>query len=169
MLKIKFPFSEIRQLAARDVAYQQEDPALRPFYQYPVQIDQFQEIIQTRKQYPVNRQVLQEVLLKQYANLEVPDRTQEQIEKLGSENTFTIVTAHQPSLFGGPLYFLYKIASAINLSRQLNERLPDAHIIPVFIVGGEDHDFEEINHLNLFGKESQVGSGNRRTGWSFDH
>jgi len=34
---------------------------------------------------------------------------------LKKENTFTITTGHQLSLMTGPLYFLYKIISTINL------------------------------------------------------
>jgi bacillithiol biosynthesis cysteine-adding enzyme BshC len=71
---------------------------------------------------------------------------------LGSGNTFTIVTAHQPSLLTGPLYYVYKIASTINLCARLKEHYPDYHFVPVFINGSEDHDFEEINHVNLFHK-----------------
>ena len=66
---------------------------------------------------------------------------------------FTVVTAHQPTLLTGPLYFIYKICSTINLSRQLNQRYDDHVVHPVFIAGGEDHDFEEMNHARFFGKE----------------
>ncbi|MEM8584735.1 MAG: bacillithiol biosynthesis cysteine-adding enzyme BshC, partial [Bacteroidota bacterium] len=76
----------------------------------------------------------------------------DQIEALGSKHGFSVITAHQPSLFTGPLYFIYKICSCINLARQLNSAYPDRTVVPVFITGGEDHDFEEINHLHLYGK-----------------
>jgi bacillithiol synthase len=45
-----------------------------------------------------------------------------------------------------------KIGSVLNLARQLNVRYPDQHVVPVFITGGEDHDFAEINHMHLYGK-----------------
>ena len=75
------------------------------------------------------------------------------LNSLLDENTFVVTTAHQPVLFGGPLYIPYKIASTINLARKLSHHYPDKNILPVFVIGGEDHDFEEMNHLNLFGKK----------------
>src|SRR5690606_6420692 len=50
-------------------------------------------------------------------------------------------------------YYIYKIISTINLSRALNAYYPDFHFVPVFITGGEDHDFEEVNHVNIFNKK----------------
>ncbi|HQW27045.1 MAG TPA: bacillithiol biosynthesis cysteine-adding enzyme BshC, partial [Saprospiraceae bacterium] len=72
-----------------------------------------------------------------------------------SEDTFTITTAHQPSLLTGPLYHIYKIASTINVTGQLNLSFPDQKFIPVFVIGGEDHDWAEINHFHLFGRRYQ--------------
>ena len=63
-----------------------------------------------------------------------------------------MTTAHQPVLLTGPLYFIYKICSAIHLADRLNAQHHDSHVHPVFVIGGEDHDFAECNHLNLFGK-----------------
>jgi bacillithiol biosynthesis cysteine-adding enzyme BshC len=56
-------------------------------------------------------------------------------------------------LLTGPLYHIYKIASAIHLTQNLTERYPDKKFIPVFVIGGEDHDWEEVNHFHLFGKK----------------
>ncbi|MCB0705048.1 MAG: bacillithiol biosynthesis cysteine-adding enzyme BshC [Saprospiraceae bacterium] len=149
----RLPFESISQLSARDKAYQSEDPALRPFYKYPVNLNAFAEVIENRKKQPVDRILLVDTLHKQYAPFSITNAVRENIELLRSEDTFTIVTAHQPSLFTGPLYFIYKIASTINLCKQLGETYPSKKFVPVFIIGGEDHDFEEINHLHLFGKE----------------
>ncbi|HKX86164.1 MAG TPA: bacillithiol biosynthesis cysteine-adding enzyme BshC, partial [Flavobacterium sp.] len=49
----------------------------------------------------------------------------------------------------GPLYFLYKIVSAINLSKQLKAKYPNYHFVPVYWMATEDHDFEEINHFTF--------------------
>lgn len=73
---------------------------------------------------------------------------EELIAKLKSPNTFTIITAHQPSLLTGPLYFVHKILSAIVTAQAIESEWPDKQIIPIFIIGGEDHDFEEMNNLH---------------------
>jgi len=51
----------------------------------------------------------------------------------------------------GPLYVIYKAVSVINLARQLQQAYPDRHFVPVFVLGAEDHDFEEVSRANLFG------------------
>ena len=78
--------------------------------------------------------------------------TQSNIESLESTDTFTITTGHQLCIFTGPLYFLYKIVSTINLSLNLKKKYPSKHFVPVFWLASEDHDFDEINHINLFGQ-----------------
>ena len=75
--------------------------------------------------------------------------TETRIDDLLLDNTFTVTTGHQLNLFTGPLYYIIKILSAIKLTQQLKEKHPDFQFVPLFISGGEDHDFEEINHVNL--------------------
>ena len=53
------------------------------------------------------------------------------------------------------MYFIYKIISTLNTVKQLKEVYPEYNFIPVFWMSSEDHDFEEINHINLFGKKYQ--------------
>ncbi len=53
----------------------------------------------------------------------------------------------------GPLYFIYKIASAINLCNKLKKRHPQYNFVPVYWMATEDHDFEEINHIHIFNKK----------------
>lgn len=149
----RIPFQEVPQLSSRDIAYATAQPELRPFYKYPVQLESFAEVIADKKEAAIDRSLLVSVLRKQYERLEASPEVQQQIAALESPDTFTVVTAHQPSLFTGPLYYIYKIISTIHLSRQLNEKYSDYHIVPLFITGGEDHDFEEMNHASIFGKE----------------
>ncbi len=146
------PFAEIDQLSGFDKAYAAADAALRPFYKYDVNLDSFQAVIDAKKASPIDRQTLVEVLRDQYADIETSAKVLENIESLLHEDSFTVITAHQPSLFTGPLYFIYKTITAINLAESLNKQYPNQHIVPIFLIGGEDHDFDEINHLHLFNK-----------------
>ena len=100
-----------------------------------------------------SRIVLAESLKKQYKNIETSEASLKNIESLKSTNTFTITTGHQLNLFTGPLYFLYKIVSTINLSNQLKEHYPDYNFVPIYWMATEDHDFEEINYFNFKGKK----------------
>lgn len=142
-------YDDLPFIASRDLHYLKQDPALRPFYTYEPVIESFPRLIEQRKKHPVDRNLLVDALLRQYQDRQTDTLTLDQIDKLRSENTFTVITAHQPSLFTGPLYYIYKILSCINLSKQIEAHNPDVRIIPLFILGGEDHDFAEINHLHL--------------------
>ncbi|MFN6946877.1 MAG: bacillithiol biosynthesis cysteine-adding enzyme BshC, partial [Cytophagaceae bacterium] len=76
----------------------------------------------------------------------------ENIELLKDAKTFTVTTGHQLNLMTGPLYFIYKILTAIRLAEALKVKYPDNHFVPVYWMATEDHDFAEINHFSLFGK-----------------
>ena len=83
----------------------------------------------------------------------VSSTTLNNIQLLNNSNTFTITTGHQLNLFTGPLYFLYKIVSTINLCKELKQTYPDFNFVPVYWMATEDHDFEEINYFNFKGKK----------------
>lgn len=100
-----------------------------------------------------NRASLVSVLQKQYTGIEISNLTQQNIESLKVNNTFTVTTGHQLNLFSGPLYFLYKIISTINLTTELKVKYPAYNFVPIYWMATEDHDFEEINYFNFKGKK----------------
>ena len=99
------------------------------------------------------RKKLVKVLEKQYSNNELSDKTLNNIKLLNDDNTFTITTGHQLNLFSGPLYFLYKIISTINLTKELKAKYPIYNFVPIYWMATEDHDFEEINYFSFKGKK----------------
>ncbi|MGB3798977.1 MAG: bacillithiol biosynthesis cysteine-adding enzyme BshC [Lewinella sp.] len=146
----RIPFTEVPQFSKRDVAYATGEENLRPFYQYDVRRDAFAKVMEDKSGDDTDRDLLVDTLLAQYEDMGLPD-VPENVSLLRSPQTFTIITAHQPALFTGPLYYILKICSTINLARQLKEAYPDKDFVPVFISGAEDHDFEEINHAQVYG------------------
>jgi bacillithiol biosynthesis cysteine-adding enzyme BshC len=100
-----------------------------------------------------NRFILVSALQKQYLKVETSVLTKQNIEALALPNTFTITTGHQLNLFSGPLYFLYKIISTINLTDELKAKYPSYNFVPIYWMATEDHDFEEINYFNFKGKK----------------
>ncbi len=146
-------FEEIPQFSFKDVSYTNELPALRPFYKYEPSIEGFAEAIKDRVKTKIDRATLVKTLQAQYQDLSAAPLVDTHIQALANPNAFTIITAHQPSLFTGPLYYIYKIISVIHLCRKLKTAYPDYQFIPTFVTGGEDHDFEEVNYVNLFGKK----------------
>lgn len=106
------------------------------------------------------RSVLVKTLKEQYQNSLISVKTEANIESLLQENTFTITTGHQLNLFTGPLYFLYKIISTINLCEQLEKEYPAQNFVPLYWMATEDHDFEEIQYFNF---KNQKVTWNRKS------
>jgi bacillithiol synthase len=126
---------------------------LRPFYDHVPSLQGIQAAITRRQKYSTNRLVLVEQLKKQYAGIDPDDVVRKNIELLLSADTFTITTAHQPNIFTGPLYFIYKILHAIKLSDHCKALLPQYNFVPVFYMGSEDADLDELGHFYLNGEK----------------
>ncbi len=102
-----------------------------------------------------HRREISEIIKKQYSNYKVSKQTESNISSLASEKTFTIVTGQQVSLFGGPLYTIYKTITAIKLARLLKEKYSDYSFVPLFWMEVDDHDFDEVASINIFDKENK--------------
>lgn len=133
--------------------YVSQQDKVQEFYHYPSTSDVIEKIIEDKKREPIDRDLLKETIQHQYEGFKISPLLLDNIESLQNENTFCVVTAHQLNIFGGPLYYIFKIAQTISTFRQLKEKYPDYNFVPVYWMGSEDHDFEEINHINLFGKK----------------
>ena len=149
----KIPFEDIPQLSKFDLAYQKSDVRLKNFYVHEPNFENFENIIGHKEFNSEIRKILADVLKNQYSKIQQTEAVSHNLELLSQENSYTICTAHQPVLLCGPLYFIYKISNCIKLCLQLKEKFPEKNFIPVYWMGGEDHDFEELNHLYLFGKK----------------
>lgn len=137
--------------------------------------------------FPDLKQISQQIALKQeqfstaqrsvlttYLRTQYPDPSalqQMHITQLAQPHTFTITTAHQPNVCTGYLYAIYKVAQVIKTAECLNAAYSDYHFVPLFFIGSEDHDTEELNHFYLHEKrfswkgyaEEQGAFGRRRT------
>jgi len=125
------------------------NPLLEPFYKAPPTLDHFgSQMTAKTANYPEqHRIILAERLHAQYNHLKPNSSIKAQIDALKQANTFTVTTGHQLNLMGGPLFFLYKIISVINLANTLKANYPNSNVVPVFWMASEDHDFEEISHF----------------------
>lgn len=126
--------------------------ALQPFYKHPVSIDGIKAAIKERKSFSNKRQLLVTALQKQYATISTSGKVTANIEKLLQENTFTITTAHQPNIFTGHLYFIYKILHAVKLAESLTEQITGNNFVPVYYMGSEDADLDELGHVYVNGQ-----------------
>lgn len=135
------------------IDYLNQSENIKPFYRFFPSIENFKSQIEEKKNFSLNhRTILADALIKQYQNVIMSEATRTHIKQLKNLHTFTITTGHQLNLFTGPLYFLYKIVSVINLCKELKSNYPDYNFVPIYWMATEDHDFEEINHFHLHGK-----------------
>ena len=131
--------------------YLEQKSSLKPLYhRFPI-LENFEAQVQEKKANykPENRTVLVSVLESQYVKINSSNATLNNIKLLNDSTTFTVTTGHQLNLFTGPLYFLYKIISAINLTKELKAKYPSYNFVPIYWMATEDHDFEEINYFNF--------------------
>ena len=145
-------YKETHSFSSAAIRYIEQDAALQPFYNQPATLEGFQRLLSDKK-VTANRTVLHQVLAEQYQDMAISSLLQENLNLLKEENTFTVTTGHQLNIFTGPLYFLFKIVSAINLAKDLKKAFPDKNFIPVYWMASEDHDFAEINHTYINSKK----------------
>jgi bacillithiol biosynthesis cysteine-adding enzyme BshC len=133
--------------------YLNNPSALSEFYTHPVSLDGIKDSIASRKSFNTPRALLAEVLQEQYKGLAISDSVQQHIDLLSSANTFTVTTAHQPNIFTGPLYFIYKILHAVKLADRLSKEFPEYQFVPVYYMGSEDADLDELGQINVAGQQ----------------
>jgi bacillithiol biosynthesis cysteine-adding enzyme BshC len=151
----QIPFKDTGFFSKIMLDYLAKKETIQPFYNnFPDRLGFYNQIEEKENVHSLqSRLVLVDALKKQYTNVVVSDKTQENIELLKLKNTYTVTTGHQLNLFTGPLYFLYKIICAINLAEELSQKFPNKNVVPVYWMATEDHDFEEINYFNFEGKK----------------
>lgn len=149
-------YQETQCFSPTILRYLDHDPQLAPFLSHWPRLEGFSELLRN-KPVGIDRTLLVGVLKEHYARSihfdQTDQKVQQNIELLNLENTFTITTGHQLNLFTGPLYFIFKIVTTINLARELAIQFPEKNIVPIYWMASEDHDFAEINHTYIHGKK----------------
>lgn len=164
----QIPFQKTGFFSKTMIDYLEQKESIQPFYNNFSDIDGFKnQIVEKGNSFTKEqRSILVKALKKQYANTNVSDETVVHINSLEQQNTFTVTTGHQLNLFTGPLYFLYKIISAINLAEELAVKFPESNFVPIYWMATEDHDFDEINYFNF---KNQKVQWNREDGGAVGH
>ena len=149
----QFNFEETKRFSSIFLDYINNSKELQDYYSYRPEIESFEKAIANRNFDDSKRPTLVNSIKEQYSNLMTHDAVSSNIELLNQKNTYTITTGHQLNIFTGPLFFIYKIVATINMAKMLKEKYPSNNFVPVYWMASEDHDFEEINNFNLFGKK----------------
>ena len=94
------------------------------------------------------------IITHQYSLEEPSAKTLENLQLLKQKNTIAILTGQQLGILGGPLYTVYKIITAIKLCASLKSQYPEYNFVPVFWLEADDHDYEEVRHIQILDKEN---------------
>lgn len=143
--------------------YLEDEPQLKSFYTFRPDKKGIASAIAERKKFKTDRAALVDILQQQYEHLPQLEAVNNNIQRLLQENTFTICTAHQPNLLTGYLYFIYKIIHAIKLAEELNVQYPEQHFVPVYYMGSEDNDLDELGTFR-YNNEKYVWDAAGQTG-----
>jgi len=145
----RLPYTDTGFFSTIITDYLQQKKDITPFYKHHVDMGGVKAAIEERKKTTSHRNTLVAELEKQYALLQTSELVQHNIRLLADDTTFTITTAHQPVIFTGTLYFIYKIVHVIKLAASFKEQLPQYNFLPVFYMGSEDADLDELGSIWL--------------------
>ena len=118
-------------------------------------LEAFQHQTKRVRSHDVDRESLADVLLKQNRDYGCGNETIKNIDKFAQDHACAVVTGQQVGLFSGPLYTIYKALTTIKLSEHLNQNFRESYV-PVFWLASDDHDFAEIDHINLLNEDNQI-------------
>ena len=129
--------------------YLKENPDILEFFRF----NPFSEDIATNAQkqmtFQGSRPDTVSLLTDFNSRFDPPEIVLSNIRSLENENTYAVVTGQQPMIFGGTLFTIYKTLTAIIYCKHFSRQTGN-HFVPVFWLGDEDHDFDEVAELHLF-------------------
>ena len=118
-------------------------------------LDKQQNYLEDKK---FTRDTIADILETQNRLLNSSAKTFENIELLRKDNTYAVVTGQQLGMLSGNYYTVLKAINAIQLAEKLAIQHPDYNFVPVFWLEADDHDFLEVNNINIFNRENQLAN-----------
>ncbi len=129
--------------------YIQQTAAIQPFFHYPFkQTSSDWERMAELKNRTFPRNEMAEYIENFMARFPVSTKVQTSLEKLRNPDSLVVIGGQQAGILTGPLYTLHKVISIIKLAEQKEKEL-NVPVVPVFWIAGEDHDYQEVNHIFL--------------------
>lgn len=102
-----------------------------------------------------HREALVEALVRFNEKYNETEKVRSNIEKLRRNDALVVVGGQQAGVLTGPSLVIYKAISILRLAKEQEKKL-GVPVIPVFWIAGEDHDFDEVNHIFLSKKQDIV-------------
>ena len=143
------PFRQIPHSTRLFLDYLSYTPAVQKFYPRSPDFSQWLKEEATRvRSDSQRRETVSEILARQNRGWGASQRTLANVERL-RRGALAAVTGQQVTLFGGPLFSIFKALTAVRLAAEATAAGVDC--VPVFWLATEDHDLAEVNHVSLAG------------------
>jgi len=146
--------SQLPSLSPTTKAFIEADPQLLELIPSQHSYRNLKEAIKGKEAFQY-RETLYRVLKTQYAefpNGNIHPEVLQNIELLKDSNTYTVSTGQQLHPLIGPAFVIYKILNTVRETQNFKQEFPDLNFIPVYWLASEDHDFDEISTVSLFGR-----------------
>lgn len=105
-----------------------------------------------RKSY--QREKLVSIIQDATHHLNPPEKTKDNIKKLGSSECLVVFAGQQVGMLLGPMYTVIKALTAYKLASKLESEL-GRPVVPCFWMASDDHDFDEIRDVRLLNREGE--------------
>ena len=119
----KIAFESTKSFSSIFLDYLNEKPELKDFYGLFPNLANFEKQIKLKAGTKTPRALVSKILTEQYDDLVLSGKLVKNINLLQKEETFTVTTGHQLNIFTGPVFFIYKIVTVLNICRQLKEKV----------------------------------------------
>ncbi|NHM29692.1 bacillithiol biosynthesis cysteine-adding enzyme BshC [Neobacillus terrae] len=128
-------------------SYLEQSAEILPFFHYRYnQLSDYKNRLKELENRTFPRKVLGEHIEAYMSRFPSSPAVKSSIEKLKQENSAVIIGGQQAGILTGPLYTIHKVISIIKMAEQKETEL-GIPVVPVFWIAGEDHDFQEVNHV----------------------
>ncbi|MDZ5470691.1 bacillithiol biosynthesis cysteine-adding enzyme BshC [Bacillus sp. 31A1R] len=114
-------------------------------YNYQDSSDYKKRLIDLKSQ-PFMRNELADHITQFMGKYPSSDQVLASIDKLRQKDSVVVIGGQQAGVLTGPLYTIHKVISIIKLAEEKEVEL-GVPVVPVFWIAGEDHDFDEVNHV----------------------
>lgn len=156
------PYTSLPSYSGLFLDYINNFGLLGNFYEYDYRnYDDIRKCIELKRDtYPNGKNFFRndicEILNNQNTLFKSGNKTFENIQLLNNHDTFAVVTGQQLGLLTGPFYTILKAINTIQLSEKLSQKFADFKFVPVFWLEADDHDFPEINNINVISKDNEI-------------
>ena len=138
------PFTQIPHTTRLFADFLYDFPKVSAFYPQPPQYGAWlREQSQTVQYDAGRRKQVAEVLSRQNRAGGASDKTLANLAKF-ENGALAAVTGQQVGLFGGPLFTIFKVLSAVRLAEEASSQ--GVPTVPIFWLATADHDLAEVNH-----------------------